>query len=536
MNTFKNIAGFTLLSGIPCIDPAAIKTIDGYNVRDAFSPETDAADAQLVENMRANGFIADKPVTVRVINDVAYVIAGHRRVDAANWLNAEYVTANAPKGKVSEKAMKALTANRPIRGVTFIPEAMAGNGEVRSSVEMSYDLELSNTGKPLAPGERGANILRLRAMGEDDATIAKRLGITTRWVADLAKLGRSDPRLRALVKAGVIPPTTAILLERAHGAMAGTAVAMVAAGLAKAEGKASATGKHVAKAEIAAGLAPKVGGKNKKGADQRATDKPVTVTVAPAKPAATGKPGVTVGTLAGPFHLGKDLEERTLYDANGVALCEMVDVGMARAMLQLAMLGWGVLKGTTETQVREAEATLAKAVLVKPVPPVADVAAIAKAKADADTAKATREAERVARVAAQVLAADVGRVAAAKANRDAAAALGAGKPLAALAKASATKAKANAKAAADAALAALAKAEAEEAEAAALAEAEAKASAKASKASKASVATVVAAKANAAKANGKAKPAVGSSVYQPAAVGCGGLSFHRFFGVSNHED
>ena len=37
----------------------------------------------------------------------------------------------------------------------------------------------------------------------------------------------------------------------------------------------------------------------------------------------------------------------TLYDANGLELCEMADVGMAKVMLQLAMLGWGVLKGTT---------------------------------------------------------------------------------------------------------------------------------------------------------------------------------------------
>ena len=156
-----------MLSGVPCIDPAQVKFIDNYNVRDAFAPDTDESDAQLAANMTENGYIADKPITVRVVGNVAYVIAGHRRVAAANWVNLQAQIANGKRGKRD---------NRPIRGVTFIPEAVMANGEVRSPVEMSYDLELSNTGKPLSPNERGANILKLRAMGETDETIARRVG------------------------------------------------------------------------------------------------------------------------------------------------------------------------------------------------------------------------------------------------------------------------------------------------------------------------------------------------------------------------
>jgi hypothetical protein len=513
-NTFKSILGFTMLSGIPCIDPASVRVIPGYNVRDAFDPATDPADAQLADNMAANGFIADKPITVRIVTDaagqsVAYVVAGHRRLDAANWINAQWLAANPVKGKA---AAKKAAANRPIRGVTFIPEAVQANGEVRSPVEMSYDLELSNTGKPLSPAERGANILRLRAMGETDETIAKRLGIGTRWVGDLAKLGRSDPRLKALVKAGVIPPTTAILLERAHGAAIGTEVAVKAAAIAKGKGKASATGKDVAEAEAAAGVVAKVGAKNKKGSDQRATEKP-TVTVIPEKPAKAGAPIVSLATLAGPFHLGKDLEERSLYDANGLELCEMADVGMARAMLQLTMLGWNVLRGTASQAATEAATAMPAA---KP-PTKAEAKAAAKAEAaaakaaaeaeaaaaiaaeaaalDAAEAKAKRQAEARDRVARQVAADDAKRVAAAEANRKAAAAMVAGKPIAAMAKAAAAKVTAAAKAAAaKAAAEALAAAEAAEAEAAALAKAEAATTRKAA-----------AAAAALAKSNGKAK-------------------------------
>jgi hypothetical protein len=517
-----------MLSGLPCIDPAMIRTIPGYNVRDAFSPETDAADAQLADNMAANGFIADKPITVRIVDNVAYVIAGHRRLDAANWLNARYLAANPAKGKAKAKAA---AANRPIRGVTFIPEAVQANGEIRSPVEMSYDLELSNTGKPLSPAERGANILRLRAMGETDETIAQRLGIGTRWVGDLAKLGRSDPRLKALVKAGVIPPTTAILLERAHGSETGTAIAIAAAALAAADGKPNATGKHVAEAETNAGVVAKVGGKNKKGADKRPEETPAapTVTVIPEKAKANpDSPLVTIATLAGPFHLGKDLEERTLYDANGLTLCEMVDVGMARAMLQLAMLGWNVVRGTSASAAAT-EAAAASPPAAK-VTAKAKAAADAKAKADAKAAadaeaaaaiaaeaaaldaaeaKAKRQAEARERVARQVAADDAKRVAAAEANRAAAAAMVAGKPIAAMAKAAAAKVTAKAKAdAAKAAADALAAAEAAEAEAAALAKAEAanvrNANREAAKVAKAAAAAAALA---AGKANGKAKPA-----------------------------
>ena len=512
-NTFKSILGFTMLSGIPCIDPASVRVIPGYNVRDAFDPATDASDAQLADNMAANGFIADKPITVRIVDNVAYVVAGHRRLDAANWINAQWLAANPVKGKA---AAKKAAANRPIRGVTFIPEAVQANGEVRSPVEMSYDLELSNTGKPLSPAERGANILRLRAMGETDETIAKRLGIGTRWVGDLAKLGRSDPRLKALVKAGVIPPTTAILLERAHGAAIGTEVAVKAAAIAKGKGKASATGKDVAEAEAAAGVVAKVGAKNKKGSDQRATEKP-TVTVIPEKPAKAGAPIVSLATLAGPFHLGKDLEERSLYDANGLELCEMADVGMARAMLQLTMLGWNVLRGTASQAATEAASGPAVTTPAAKPPTKAEAKAAAKAEAaaakaaaeaeaaaaiaaeaaalDAAEAKAKRQAEARDRVARQVAADDAKRVAAAEANRKAAAAMVAGKPIAAMAKAAAAKVTAAAKAAAaKAAAEAVAAAEAAEAEAAALAKAEAATTRKAA-----------AAAAALAKSNGKAK-------------------------------
>ena len=251
----------------------------------------------------------------------------------------------------------------------------------------------------------------------------------------MAKLGRANPRLKALVKAGVVPPSTAVNLVRAHGETKGTEIAETAVAIAKAEGKAKATGKHVSKAETAAGVASKVGNKNKKGADHtRQLSKTVTVTVAPAV-SKTDKAGVTVSTLAGPFKLGKDLTECAIFDANGAELCEVADVGMAKAVLQLLMLGWGVLKGTPAAPA----VTVAAPAVTKRVVPVPDAAAIAAAEAEAEalaSAKAERQAAARARVAAQVTAEDAKRVAASKANLAA---------IAAMAKADVTKAKSRAK-------------------------------------------------------------------------------------------
>src|SRR5205085_5038191 len=133
---------------------------------------------------------------------------------------------------------------------------------------------------------------------------AQRLGIGTRWVKDLASLGKADPRLKKLVKAGVIPPATAIELVRAHGGEKAVEIANRAVGAANARGKANATSQDVAKGEVASGVAPKVGAKNvgKKGADRRPTDS-VTLTVAKAKTPPAVK-GAVSATLVGPFRLG----------------------------------------------------------------------------------------------------------------------------------------------------------------------------------------------------------------------------------------
>jgi hypothetical protein len=314
-------------------------------------------------------------------------------VTCANLINARRLAAWEAAGKKKADRPKLLL-------VTFIPEAMGPDGNPRSAIEMSYDLELSNTGKALSPAERGANMLRLRNMGESDAEIARRLGYKdTRWINDLCKLARADKRLRALVKAGIITPTHAVLLPRSHGDELGTDIAVEAGKIAQAKGKGSATGKDIAEAEIKlTGKAP-VGNKGKKAANVPAR-RGTKVTVSPGK---VSKDGTTSATINGPFHLGKDLDDATMFDASNEVLCEWPDLATAQAMLLINNAGWHALhKAEVPTVAPGPVSQATPPVSVAPAAPDADTVANA-AKVQAATAKATREAARQARVDAQMV-------------------------------------------------------------------------------------------------------------------------------------
>lgn len=94
----------------------------------------------------------------------------------------------------------------------------------------------SSQGKALSPLERAAAYLRLKNQGWEPAEIAKKV---KRSVADVSyhlQLLECSDGLLAMVKSGVVAPTTAVALSQQHGTKA-ESVAMEQMGKARAAGK-----------------------------------------------------------------------------------------------------------------------------------------------------------------------------------------------------------------------------------------------------------------------------------------------------------
>lgn len=313
------------------ISPGALKVIPGYNVRDDFSPELDTDDRDLVHSMAVNGFQTDKPVTVRIVGNDVFVISGHRRYAAVRAYNAS------------------VDKDKRINGIAIIPEAQTPDG-FRSDAEMIVDLIVSNSGKPLASNEKGAAFARLRDNGWSAKQIAARFGVTEKWVGDLIRQAKGDKRLAALVKAKWIGPSMGVNLSRVHGEETAVKVAELAATIAKAAGrdqagpadieaaeKALATPVNVRRTRTVPAVPPVPG----------ATVPPVAATGATdAKPDANGaKPVAVAGIVKGPFLLGTDINDCTLYDQNGALLCEWPDLKTAKIMLTYINQGWTTYQG-----------------------------------------------------------------------------------------------------------------------------------------------------------------------------------------------
>lgn len=317
MATFTDVKGYQVINGVPSINPAMLKIIPDYNVRDAFAPAVLSngepnTDEGLVRSIIANGFQADKPIVVRLVGRELFVIAGHRRLAAT---------------------LEAIKRGAKIKGIAIIPEGKGAAG-VRDMAEMTLDLLLSNSGEPLSPPERGAAFLRLRSYGWKDTEIAERAGVTTKWVAELCKLARLEPRLRALVKAGVVAPTLAIETAAAHGAKAAD---IVQAAAAKSTG--AKAGKATGQTIAAVTGTP---AKNAKVA-------PVAPVKVPAKvPSAAGRVATVVPgqVLRGPFLLGKELDDCAIFDQAGELLCELATLEVAKATLLLINQGWHTFHGS----------------------------------------------------------------------------------------------------------------------------------------------------------------------------------------------
>lgn len=361
MSKLTGVTGVFALNSVPMIDPTKLKVIAGYNVREDFDPDMIPADLELLNSIRENGFQSDKPVTIRIVGKDAYVIAGHRRLAACLQLIDEGVK---------------------LPGMAIIPEGRGAGQAERSLPEMTLDLMLSNSGKPLEPSERGAAIERLVSYGMSPAEIAQKSGITVKWVGELRKLAKLDKRLRLLIKAGVVAPTLAVETAAKHGKNAAPIIEEAAKrGTGANAGK--ATGKTVAKVTGVPAKNAKATPRDtlQQNAAQHAE---LAAKMAAAPKAGTSSKGSALPhrALTGPFTVGTDIDDCMIYEGNGTELAEFASSEKARAVLTLLNQAWPTFAGKATTVEAEPAAPVKGKAVKAIAAPVAPIEAVIAAKAN----------------------------------------------------------------------------------------------------------------------------------------------------------
>lgn len=372
-----SIQGVRSNGNVIMVDPAKIQIVENYNVRDNFDTTNEPDDAALYGSILANGFQSDKPLVVRIIGTAIYLVAGHRRLAAV---------------------MQARKNGAVIKEVATILEGAGQAGKVRTDAERMADIVLSNSGKPLSLPEKAAILLRLRRYGWKDLQIAEKFGMTDKWVRETIKVTTLDDRLKALVKANVISPTLAVEMTADHGAKGAADIAE------KALANAPKTGARAGKVTgaVVTAVTGKPGKAEAKAARVQA-GKPAVTTQVPEKPTAKVLSSVPTAKLAGPFSLGKDMDDSAMFDAGGNLLCEFADPGIARAMLMLVNQGWHTFAGKSVPTAPAVEPVTAKAGTAKVEPVKAPATAPAKAKVAPVKAPATVPAKAIANVPATAM-------------------------------------------------------------------------------------------------------------------------------------
>ena len=174
-----------------------IKPIPGFNVR-VESPDYIAHRDTIRASIAANGYDPTKPLAGYVAKEgdenVIYVTDGHTRLAAVQDFNADPDTAE-----------KDEIATLPV---------MVHPKEV-SLTDLTVALHTANSGRPLTPFELGVVVKRLLAEeGAKKSDIAKRLGVTSRYLDDVLLLANADAKVKQHVAAGSVSSTMAIQLIR----------------------------------------------------------------------------------------------------------------------------------------------------------------------------------------------------------------------------------------------------------------------------------------------------------------------------------
>jgi len=202
-----------------------IRVLDGFNMR-VDTPTRRAVIRRLANLIKENGFDKTKPLTVYAgkdgADDVFFLTDGHTRLAAAE-----------------------LAASEGFEGVAKLPVIAHERGT--DLKELTAALYTANDGEKPSPLETGIICQRLAKLGCDDAEMARRLGLTQKWIRDVQMLVAAPAKILDLVEAGKISASVAMDALREHGSDA-LAVLTEAQGEAKAAGKEKATKKHVKKA------------------------------------------------------------------------------------------------------------------------------------------------------------------------------------------------------------------------------------------------------------------------------------------------
>jgi ParB-like chromosome segregation protein Spo0J len=200
-----------------------LRIASGFNVRDK-TQDYAAKVEWLATQMQAHGFLRECPLTGYVAKDgdedVIYITAGHRRLEAARL---------------------AIERGASIEKVPVITHTKGTNVE-----EMTVKLVTENNGDPLKPLEVARVCHRLMGYGLDCTEIGKRLSFTTTYVNQLLDLLSAPSELRDMVQSGEVSATLAVRTLKKEGS---DAIPKLKKGLdaAKAKGKTKVTSKHLEK-------------------------------------------------------------------------------------------------------------------------------------------------------------------------------------------------------------------------------------------------------------------------------------------------
>ncbi len=178
------------------VDPTELNVMQDFNVRIRGTAEWDNQVQALMQSIRANGYLADKPISVVVDKDdegksLLWVLDGHTRLEAV---------------------LKLMSEDFPIEKVPVVVKPASTNAE-----DMLVQLVTSNTGTPLTPMEKAIVVKRLQTYGWDDKKIGERIGLTEKYVGDLAVLIGAPQPIRSAVIKGTVSAKTAVDLVRTHG-------------------------------------------------------------------------------------------------------------------------------------------------------------------------------------------------------------------------------------------------------------------------------------------------------------------------------
>lgn len=218
--------------GFYMVPPSSLDVMADFNVRVRATEDYEAQVATLMDSIRANGFMPDKPISVVVDADPGEPVEGEVP-QAKLWV---------VDGHTRLEAVLRLIANENI-GIETIPIVV--KPKTTTFEDMLVQLVTSNSGKPLTSYETSIVVKRLVNYGWTQAMIAQRLALSEKHIGNLMVLAGAPAKIRNQVVAGKLSATEAVKLIRKHGAKA-TDVANAAVETAEKTGRKKAKPRDVA--------------------------------------------------------------------------------------------------------------------------------------------------------------------------------------------------------------------------------------------------------------------------------------------------